>query len=99
LRQISREIYGQSFYHRAGMEASTLSIVEPRAREEIYKNARNLIMEGAAMTAFYSRAMLERLKHKDKIELTQGAAALKILEKSNLFDIMSGVLKEEPKNK
>jgi hypothetical protein len=98
LRQISREIFGESYYHRATVESALIAAVGARDKEGIYKRASSLVMEGAAMTAFYSHEMLERLKNKDAIEIAQGAAALKILEKSNLFDIMSGALKDESPN-
>lgn len=96
LRQISRDIFGESNYHRARVEAATITSVKPGDRQEVYKQAMSLIMEGAAMRAFYSQRMLDQLKYKDKIELGQGVAALKILASSNLYDIMSGAIKNEP---
>jgi hypothetical protein len=98
LRQISRDIFGESYYHRAAVEANTLAVVDARSRDEIYKRARSFIMEGAAMKSFYSQTMLDQLQHKDQIEVAQGVSILKILEKSNLFDIMSAEGKLENLN-
>ena len=102
LRQISRDVYGESYYHRAIVESNVVSSLNSaQAKDETYKRAANLIMEGAAMRAFYSQKMLDRLKHKEEIEVNQGVAALKILEKSNLFDILNkpGKLEDLEPNK
>lgn len=96
LRQINRDIYGDSYYHRATVESNLISVVAPNARDEVYKKAASMVMEGAAMRAFYSQSMLDKIKYKDKIEIAQGVSILKILEKSNLFDILNKPGKEEP---
>lgn len=98
LRQISREIYGESYYHRAVVEASLINAVPARDRDAIYKRATGFVMEGAAMKSYYSREALDRLRHRDAIETEQGVAALKIIDHSNLFDIMSKAVKPEDFN-
>ena len=95
LRQISRETYGTSYYHRAGVEASLINAMSPRDRDAVYKRATTLIMEGAAMHSFYSQEALERIRNKDQIEVKQGAAVLKIIDQSNLFDVLSKAVKPE----